>query len=111
MAPSPSTSHPSFVPAHTPSQFHLHPLAFRNYVRIGTAILVEQDFADIFLPLAKCCRYAQLQPLDDVFFAIFALAWLPTRHFLFFSIYGSIVQVATGQIEVPEGWDYETGYF
>ena len=29
-----------------------------NSLRIGTIILVEQDFADIFLPLAKMLRYA-----------------------------------------------------
>ena len=28
-----------------------------DHIRIGTAILVEQDLADIFLPLAKCFRY------------------------------------------------------
>ena len=30
-----------------------------NFTRVGTAILVEQDFADIFLPLAKMFKYAK----------------------------------------------------
>jgi len=53
-----------------------------NQVRIGTAILVEQDFADIFLPLAKSFRYLGYTNLGTLFFALFALAWYPTRYTL-----------------------------
>ena len=56
-----------------------------NFVRIGVAIMVCFDFADIFLPLAKSLRYVRLNPLDDIAFALFALAWVPTRHFLMMS--------------------------
>ena len=56
-----------------------------NFVRIGVAIMVWFDFADIFLPLAKSLRYVRLAPLDDIAFALFALAWVPTRHFLMMS--------------------------
>ena len=38
-------------------------------------MLVEQDFADIFLPVALMLKYAHQETLCEVFFAIFALAW------------------------------------
>jgi len=55
-----------------------------NGTRIGTAILVEQDFADIFLPVALMLKYLELETLCECFFAIFAIAWIPTRHGIFF---------------------------
>ena len=48
-------------------------------VRIGMAIMVCFDLADIFLPLAKALRYLRLEPLDDIAFAVFAVVWIPTR--------------------------------
>lgn len=53
---------------------------FMGYAKVGHLILVEQDFADIFLPLAKMLRYAKCTTLCDITFALFALAWIPTRH-------------------------------
>lgn len=60
-----------------------------NFVRVGTAILVEQDFADVFLPIAKMLKYAKRTTACDVMFALFAVAWIPTRHGIFFYIYAS----------------------
>ena len=69
---------------------------------IGTAILVEQDFADIFLPIAKMLQYAArdesgsydngrtCKTLSDIGYAVFALAWIPTRHGVFFWLYHTI---------------------
>jgi hypothetical protein len=65
-----------------------------NYVRIGILILVCHDCADIYLPLAKALRYLRANPLDDVAFAVFALAWIPTRHFLMPSIVLSIIETS-----------------
>ena len=48
-----------------------------NYVRIGLAIMVCFDFADIFLPLAKALRYLRVEPLDDIAFVTFAVAVRP----------------------------------
>jgi len=62
-----------------------------NYVRIGTAVLVEQDFADIFLPFAKCLKYMKNETGADIVFALFAVVWIFTRHFVFFTIYFTIV--------------------
>ncbi len=61
-----------------------------NYCFIGVFILFEQDFADIFLPLAKMAKYSGAESVADVFFAVFALAWIPTRHVMFFWLYSSI---------------------
>lgn len=61
-----------------------------NYMYIGVWVLFEQDFADIFLPLAKMAKYCGMGNVADAFFAIFALAWIPTRHVMFFWLYHSI---------------------
>ena len=58
-----------------------------NFAFVGVWILFEQDFADIFLPLAKMSKYSKMDDLADIFFAVFALAWIPTRHVFFFYIY------------------------
>lgn len=68
-------------------------------VRVAHAILVEQDFADMFLPAAKMCNYIALgdsplknafQAAADALFATFAVAWIPTRHIILPIIYYSL---------------------
>ena len=85
-----------------------------DQIRVGTAVLVEQDFADVFLPLAKCFKYIGLPGIGDVVFAIFAVSWYPTRHGLFFYIYASIINDypahCTPDVNVP-GWEPEAGYY
>ena len=61
-----------------------------NFMYIGVYILFEQDFADIFLPMAKMSKYSGLNTMADIFFGLFALAWIPTRHVMFFWLYSSI---------------------
>jgi acyl-CoA-dependent ceramide synthase len=61
-----------------------------NYAIVGVWILFEQDFADIWLPLAKMAKYSKMETVADIMFAVFALAWIPTRHVFFFYIYYSI---------------------
>ena len=81
------------------------------------AILVEQDFADIFLPAAKLCNYiaagtstaaSTFQTIADILFALFAVAWIPTRHGVLPLIYYSIVTeaedgLATGGCNCGDG--------
>ena len=78
----------------------------------------------IDLTILVCCA---TDPLDDIAFAIFAVAWVPTRHFLMLSILVSIVkisprvmscgatlsEVVTGAMveRCPATWDYTTGYY
>jgi acyl-CoA-dependent ceramide synthase len=58
-----------------------------NFTRVGTAILVEQDFADIFLPIALMLKYLEWETACEAFFALFAIAWIPTRHVILPWIY------------------------
>ena len=66
-------------------------------------------------------------PLDDIAFAVFAIAWVPTRHFLMLRILVSIVEVSprvmscgatiwevvSGAVaeSCPSTWDYSMGYY
>eukprot|EP00747_Dinoflagellata_sp_TGD_P165338 gnl/TRDRNA2_/TRDRNA2_186476_c0_seq1.p1 gnl/TRDRNA2_/TRDRNA2_186476_c0~~gnl/TRDRNA2_/TRDRNA2_186476_c0_seq1.p1 ORF type:complete len:366 (+),score=69.87 gnl/TRDRNA2_/TRDRNA2_186476_c0_seq1:119-1216(+) len=70
-----------------------------GFLRMGNAILTEQDFADIFLPIAKMCNYigmgqakmkGSFQMMADILFASFAIVWIPTRHGILPWIYYSI---------------------
>eukprot|EP00747_Dinoflagellata_sp_TGD_P139558 gnl/TRDRNA2_/TRDRNA2_175907_c6_seq1.p1 gnl/TRDRNA2_/TRDRNA2_175907_c6~~gnl/TRDRNA2_/TRDRNA2_175907_c6_seq1.p1 ORF type:complete len:252 (-),score=45.78 gnl/TRDRNA2_/TRDRNA2_175907_c6_seq1:198-920(-) len=78
-----------------------------GFVRVGNAILTEQDFADIFLPAAKMCNYIGLgkgslqgvfSALSDVLFATFAIIWIPTRHGILPWIYRSIFVEAKDEV-------------
>lgn len=60
---------------------------FQNFALAGCALLAEQDFADIFLPLAKLAKYSKLDGVADIVFAFFAVAWIPTRHGIFFYLF------------------------
>ncbi|KAG0147329.1 hypothetical protein CROQUDRAFT_476266 [Cronartium quercuum f. sp. fusiforme G11] len=61
-----------------------------NFTGIGTAIHVTMDVADIFLFIAKMLNYAGGGILCDSVFAIFVLAWIYTRHYIFSKIIYSI---------------------
>ena len=63
-----------------------------QFTRIGTAILLCHDIADIFLESAKCFNYAAnnsarckawAKPLCDVLFACFAVSFMVTRLWIF----------------------------
>lgn len=65
--------------------------SYRTYwTHFGISILVEQDCADIVLPIAKMFKYigessvksfaGACNTLADVFFALFSVVWIPTRH-------------------------------
>ena len=72
-----------------------------NFTAVGVWILFEQDFADIFLPLAKMSKYCKKDDMADIFLAIFAIAWIPTRHVFFLYIYYSIwTSVETHPVEI-----------
>lgn len=58
--------------------------------------MVAQDFADIFLPIALMLKYLELETLCECMFAVFAIAWIPTRHGVFFVLYASIWNVYDG---------------
>ncbi|KAI8868872.1 LAG1-domain-containing protein, partial [Ramicandelaber brevisporus] len=56
---------------------------YTNFVRMGIAIQVMFDAADILLALAKLFRYAGFSKLTDMLFVGFVLVWLVTRHIMF----------------------------
>ena len=60
---------------------------FQNFALAGCALLAEQDFADIFLPMAKLFKYSGMDNVADIVFAFFAVAWIPTRHGIFFYLF------------------------
>jgi hypothetical protein len=42
------------------------------------------------MPLAKMAKYAKKDELSNMLFAVFTVAWIPTRHGFFFYIYHSV---------------------
>ena len=55
-----------------------------NFTRIGCMIIVLHDINDIFLELAKMCRYVnRTNKLADAFFGLFFLSWVVTRVIIF----------------------------
>jgi len=71
-----------------------------NCTRIGTAILVEQDFADIFLPIALMLKYLEMETLCECFFGLFAVAWIPTRHGVFFVLYAAVWNIMDPKLNI-----------
>jgi len=81
-----------------------------NEVRIGTAIMVCQDLADIFLPLAKTFRYLGFPGMGNVCFAIFTFIWFPTRHYLLLFLAYSIFYEYPVIIDNSR-WEPAIGYY
>ena len=82
-----------------------------NFTRVGTAILVEQDFADIFLPIALMLKYLEWETACEAFFAIFAVAWIPTRHVILPWIYYRIWTVGDDPSLNMSDWDPASGSY
>jgi len=53
-----------------------------NFTYIGNLVFVTMDVSDIFLALAKCLRYLDLENTSAVAFAWFACVWTYLRHWL-----------------------------
>eukprot|EP01025_Chloroclados_australasicus_P009854 TRINITY_DN1380_c1_g1_i1.p1 TRINITY_DN1380_c1_g1~~TRINITY_DN1380_c1_g1_i1.p1 ORF type:complete len:351 (-),score=27.59 TRINITY_DN1380_c1_g1_i1:276-1226(-) len=52
-----------------------------NLTRAGTAILLVHDVDDVWLEIAKLCRYANKEVMMNIVFGIFTLFWFATRVF------------------------------
>ncbi|KAJ1937992.1 Sphingosine N-acyltransferase lag1, partial [Linderina macrospora] len=63
---------------------------YANYVRIGNAVLVCMDVADIFLSGTKCLRYLGFEKLAVGSFVALLVAWMYTRHYLYGKILYSV---------------------
>ncbi|KAL1920154.1 uncharacterized protein VTP21DRAFT_1300 [Calcarisporiella thermophila] len=67
-----------------------------NFTRVGSAILVIMDIADILLASTKLLRYLGMKKLCDACFILFTVVWVGTRHYLF-----SLVAIHTA-LESPK---------
>ena len=67
-----------------------------NMVRAGMLVLVLHDSADVFLEIAKVCKYANLQKACNVVFALFVFTWIITRLYIYpkYVVYTTIFEVA-----------------
>ncbi|KAI9136952.1 TLC domain-containing protein [Paraphysoderma sedebokerense] len=82
---------------------------YMNFTRIGNAIFITMDFADIFLSTAKCLKYIKFQKSCDAMFVLFVVAWIFSRHFVYIGIVQSIY---TDVIAVrPLIWKPEEGMY
>lgn len=68
---------------------------------MGTLVLVNQDTADILLPVAKMLKYCKFETLSTVVFALFSLVWIPTRHWLYFCPLYSLYVYAPQEVTLP----------
>ncbi|KAG5984341.1 hypothetical protein E4U43_006183 [Claviceps pusilla] len=70
-----------------------------HFTRVGNMILVIMDVVDLFLPAAKCLKYAGYKTLCDIMFGVFMLSWLIARHVLYimvcWSVYAHAAEVMT----------------
>jgi hypothetical protein len=62
-----------------------------HFTALAHLLLLTFDVTDIFLPLAKTFQYLNLKHERDSFFSLFCISWFLTRHWIFTSIYLSIV--------------------
>ncbi|KAG6021245.1 hypothetical protein E4U41_002548 [Claviceps citrina] len=63
---------------------------FYCHTRVGNMILVIMDVVDLFLPAAKCLKYAGYNTICDVMFGIFMVAWFLARHVIYMMVCWSI---------------------
>lgn len=62
-----------------------------NYTRIGNAVLVLMDPADIMLAIAKMLKYLGFHTLCDAQFGVFVLVWFVTRNLLYPRLLWSVI--------------------
>lgn len=85
-----------------------------HFTPIGNVILILMDPCDILLSLAKCLRYAGQQTLCDVFFGLFMIGWIITRHALYNRALYSCIAIARKKLPeypgatVNDYWGFRT---
>ncbi|XP_040566167.1 ceramide synthase 6 [Lepeophtheirus salmonis] len=77
-----------------------------NLTRVGTLVLIIHDIADIFLGLAKLCKYAKYHVVCDILFVCFAIVWIVTR----IGIYPCWILYST-TIEAPQILEMFPAYY
>lgn len=81
-----------------------------NYFRIGAAILMEQNAADVLYYHAKMFKYAGLEKTATSTLVVFLFVWVYTRHFIFGFILYSVWFELPNHISAA-GWDPVSGYY
>ncbi|KAJ1919542.1 Sphingosine N-acyltransferase lag1 [Mycoemilia scoparia] len=85
-----------------------------SYTRVGNAVLITMDFADIWLTLAKCMRYLKIEKPTVYIFSFFVLSWIYTRHYLYIIIMWSAFYESSVYIDLdswkPERFSYFNEY-
>ncbi|KAJ7937102.1 TLC domain-containing protein [Mycena leptocephala] len=102
--------HYQMLAHHFISVFLMGASYYFNFTRVGCLIMVLMDFCDIFLPIAKMCRYINAgQLVCDSLFGLFLVSWFVTRHVLFIIV---IVSTYTDLPRlVPFEWSPHLGKF
>ncbi|KAI6784257.1 Sphingosine N-acyltransferase-like protein [Emericellopsis cladophorae] len=93
-----------------------------HHTRVGNLILVIMDVVDLFLPLAKCLKYAGYTTICDYLFGLFMISWLLARHVTYcavcWSIYAHTPEIMptgcfkgsnnnlVGPVDPPPGYGY-----
>ncbi|GFR45454.1 hypothetical protein Agub_g6851 [Astrephomene gubernaculifera] len=54
-----------------------------NFTRVGVIVILLHDVSDIFLELAKLCRYANRETMGMVAFILFFISWVVCRVAIF----------------------------
>ncbi|KAF7352836.1 Longevity-assurance protein [Mycena venus] len=109
-AEAPRKDHYQMMAHHVITVFLMGLSYFFNFTRVGSLIMFLMDLCDIFLPIAKMCRYMNVsQTICDSLFALFLVSWFVTRHVLFtlviISTYTDLPRL------VPLEWAPERGRF
>lgn len=81
-----------------------------NFFRVGAAILMEQNAADIFYYTAKSVKYMKYEKTATSILVVFIFVWIYTRHFIFGWILYSLWFELPAYINKP-GWDPVSGYY
>jgi len=81
-----------------------------NFFRVGAAILLEQNAADVFYYHAKAVKYMKWERVANGIVIIFLFVWVYTRHYIFGWILYSVWQELPLYLNKP-GWDHATGYY
>jgi len=81
-----------------------------NFFRVGAAILMEQNAADILYYAAKLFKYGGSDNTATGILVLFVFAWVYTRHFIFGWILYSLWYELPTHI-YKSGWDDATGYY
>jgi len=61
-----------------------------NLPYVGNAVFITMDWSDVFLSLAKCFNYLQMEKTKTVAFGWFTIVWTYLRHYLNIIILWSI---------------------